>query len=190
MKTKVSLALNDKKDTADTGFFKYQNGWVLPNDKNRQPFSSIDQPRFQKLLKMSDQSKHMNVSESTYSSLAIYLMLDTSNDLNVTLIGFASLMKRLLCHGFSYSFPGNFQSGRLEEEFGIYRQLSDGCYYISLQQIMNSFYLLRIKLCDDLNHEIIWLNIELSCNHIKHVYCIISLTDEAKKCLCRVGCFL
>ena len=56
----------------------------------------------------------MNVPESTYSGHVICLTSDTSNELNMTLTGFGKLTKLLLNHSFSYVYPGNFQSDRLE----------------------------------------------------------------------------
>ena len=83
------------------------------------------------MLKLAEQVKHMNVSESTYSDCIICLTPDTGNSLNRTLTGLLSLIKQFLNHGSSYVLPGNFQSNRLEKEFRIYRQSSGGCYYIS-----------------------------------------------------------
>ena len=80
------------------------------NDKNREPFSSIDYLRFEKVLKLAEQLKHWNVSMNTYSSRVMRFLSDTSNALNVTSTGLVSLIKQILDHGFSYVFPGNFQS--------------------------------------------------------------------------------
>ena len=41
-------------------------------------------------------------------------------------------------------YPESFQSDRLDGEFGIYRQSTNGCYYISLEQITNSLALQRL----------------------------------------------
>ena len=103
------------------GLFKYQkeDGWVLQNDKNREPFSSIDYVRFEKMLKLAKQFKHMNVLETTFTGHLIYLTCDTSNPLKVILTGLVSLIKLILNHGFSYILPGNSQSDRMEKEFGI-----------------------------------------------------------------------
>ena len=65
--------------------------------KNGEPLSSIDDPRFEKMLELAE--KHINVSENTYSGCLMCLMSDTSNALNVTLTGLASLVKLLLNHG-------------------------------------------------------------------------------------------
>ena len=91
----------------------------------------------------------MDVS-SRYSGRVMFLTLDTSNALFVTLQALVSLIKLLLQKRFGYVMAGNFQSDRLAGEFGIYRQSSVGCYYISLQQIMNSLSLQRLKLYSEL----------------------------------------
>ena len=88
----------------------------------------------------------MNILERPYSNNIMCLTSDSSDALNRTLTRLISLIKLLLNYGFSKVLAGNFQSDRLEGEFRIYRQSSDGCYYISLQQIINSVQLQGIKL--------------------------------------------
>ena len=58
---------------------KTKDGWVLPNDKKGEPFSPIDDPGFEKMFKLAEEFKHMNVLESTYS--------DHGHVLNVILTG-------------------------------------------------------------------------------------------------------
>ena len=41
---------------------------------------------------------------------------------------------------------GEYQSDRLEGEFGIYRQLNGGNYYMSVEHVQNALKLQRIKL--------------------------------------------
>ena len=65
----------------------------------------------------------MNVSQSTYRNHVICLTFDTCSTLNVTLTGFASLIKLLLSHGFCYILQGKLQSDRLEGEFGDSHQV-------------------------------------------------------------------
>ena len=119
-KTVTVLVLIDKEDTAvfiivviqlwNCLNIKTKDGCVLLNDKNREPFSSIDDTRFEKVLKLAEQFKHMNISESTYSGLVMCLTSDTSNALNVTLTRLVSMIKLLL-----KSFPVHSQSDRLDE---------------------------------------------------------------------------
>ena len=46
---------------------------------------------------------------------------------------------------------GKIQSDKLEGEFGVIRQLSNGNYLISVEQVMSSLALRRIKLYHRLN---------------------------------------
>ena len=85
--------------------------------------------------------------------------------------GLIALIKLLLSKGFKYVLPGTFQSDRLEGEFGVYRQSAGGCYYISLQQIMNSLSLQRLKLFDK-------LEIESKSAHVTEDCCSESLNNE------------
>ena len=76
---------------------------------------------------------------------------DTSNALHVTLLGMVDLIKTLLQHGHKYVLPGKIQSDRVEGEFGIYRQNSGGNYFISVDQVISSLSLERIKLFNKLD---------------------------------------
>ena len=49
-------------------------------------------------------------------------------------------------HGHKYVLPGKIQSDRVEGEFDIYRQNSVGNYFISVDQVISSLSLERIKL--------------------------------------------
>ena len=46
---------------------KTKDGWVLANDQKGERFSSIDDPRFEKMFTLAEQFKHMSVLESTYN---------------------------------------------------------------------------------------------------------------------------
>lgn len=56
-------------------------------------FSSIDDPRSGKMIKIYEQFKYMNVLESTYTGHVMCLTSYTSNALEVTLAGLALLKK-------------------------------------------------------------------------------------------------
>lgn len=43
--------------------FRTKDDWVLLNDKNKVPFSSISEPKFEK-TNLVEKYKHVNVSES------------------------------------------------------------------------------------------------------------------------------
>lgn len=116
--------------------FKYENrfdqeSWAWLNDKKGEPFSPIDDARFEKMFKLDEQFKHMNVLKSTYNSRGHVSTFDTSNALSVIWTGLVSLIKLLLNHGFSHVLPRNFQNDRLEVEVRICSQSSGECYYIS-----------------------------------------------------------
>lgn len=66
--------------------------------------------------------------------------------------------------------PGFFQSDRLEGEFGIYRQLSGGNYFISLEQVYSSLRLQRLKLFH-------LLKIEDHKAHVKSSCCVEELQE-------------
>ena len=64
-----------------------------------------------------------------------------------TLAGLVALTTDLLLiHGFSYVLLGQFQSDKLEGEFGVYRQSSGGCYFISVEQLLCSARFRRMEL--------------------------------------------
>ena len=194
-KQKVSLAMNifnektvaalELKGFKDTAIFvravtnlwnclnvkKKYTGKNL-NDKNRYPFESVDDVRFQNILNIAEKFKEMNTSLTSYSARVMCLTTDTSQALFRTITGLVSLIKLLLLDGFSYVLAGNFQSDRLEGEFGIYRQSSGGCYYISMQQVMNSLSLQRLKLYHKLNitqTDLTHTNKECCTNTLKEV---------------------
>ena len=120
------------------------------NDPNREPFTSAYDYRFQFMHDMANKFKKMDASTSEYTKRVMCLTADTSNALVITLEGMSALIKLLLTKGFRYVLPGTIQSDRLEGEFGLYRQSSGGCYYISVQQVINSLSLQRLKLFDEL----------------------------------------
>ena len=70
----------------------------------------------------------------------------------MTRTGIVNLVKMFLVEKqFKYVLIGQFQSDRIEGEYGIYRHYSGGNYYISYEQILSSLHLRRIKLFDSLN---------------------------------------
>ena len=69
---------------------------------------------------------------------------------------------------------GEFQSDRLEGEFGIYPKEAGGNYYISVEEVINGLRIQRIKLFDK-------LNFEASDEHYQDACCTEDLTDEEKE---------
>ena len=78
---------------------------------------------------------------------------DTSNAWHVTLNGLIDLVKSLLGLGVKYICLGKMQSDRLEGEFEAIRQMSGGCYLISVDQVISSLSLRRLKLYSKLGLE-------------------------------------
>ena len=87
---------------------------------------------------------------------------ETRNALITTLNGLSEIAVNLLeDKSFKYVLLGFFQSDRLEGEFGVYRQMSGGCYHISVDQILCITKLRRLKLYNDLERE-------FSSTHLSH----------------------
>ena len=179
-KTVVALQLYGHKETATfvdevTKLWKCINvkstdaGRNL-NDPNREPVRSTDDQRFQFMHDMANKFKTMDASNSKYAKRVMCLTADTSNALVITLEGISELIKLLLSKGFKYVLPGTIQSDRLEGDFGLYRQSSGGSYYISVQQVINSLSLQRLKLFDKLEID--------SKSHIKDDCCSADLNEE------------
>ena len=70
-----------------------------------------------------------------------------------------------------YVLLGKLHSDRLENEFGIYRQGSGGNYFISIEQVLSSLSLQRLKLY----HQ---LDIEKSDIVVEHICCVSNLEDK------------
>ena len=64
----------------------------------------------------------------------------------MTLLGMIDLLKTLFLQGREYVLTGHLQSDRIEAEFGIYRGNSGGNLHISVEQVISSLKLERIKL--------------------------------------------
>ena len=122
------------------------------NDPDREAYRSIDDPRFDYIMNMALTFKKMDTSLTPYSTRVMCLTKQTSNALSLTLNGMVVLIQTLLSKpGIHYVLSGTMQSDRLEAEFGIYRQLNGGNFYMSSEQIKNSLKLQRIKIFDRLD---------------------------------------
>ena len=95
----------------------------------------------------------------------------------MTIRGLVSLGSQLLANSeMKYIMFRNFQSGRLEGEFGVFRQLNDGNYYMSAGNVCNALRLQRIKLftkIDVMDH--VW--------HAESNCCTKPLSDEELEAL-------
>ena len=81
-----------------------------------------------------------------YKHRIMCLASESSNALSMSIKGLVSLAGLLLQHGLKYVMFHHFQSDRLEGEFGVFRQLNGGNYYMSADHICNALKLQRIKL--------------------------------------------
>ena len=78
------------------------------------------------------------------------LSSETRSSLSLTLSAMIRMTKSLLDTTHHYVCLGQFQADRLEAEFGIYRQMSGGNYFVSVEQVLCSLQLRRLKLFDQL----------------------------------------
>ena len=77
---------------------------------------------------------------------------ETKSAVVQTLHRLYSLVPELLnIDGVEYVLIGKLQSDCLEGEFGVIRQMSGGCYFVSVEQVFMSSKLRRIKLYTELN---------------------------------------
>ena len=100
------------------------------------------------------------------------LTSDTSSALVVTIRGLVSLAGELLQHrDLKYVIFRDYQSDRLEGEFGAFRQLNGGNYYMSADHVCNALKLQRIKLFSKIDViDTVW--------HSESACCLKPLSDE------------
>ena len=114
------------------------------NDPDRHPIHSSDDDRLIFLEKMATSLKLMDSSKK--GKRIRCLTHETSEAWHVSLHGLVGVTKNLLKNGVKYVCPGKVQSDRLEGEFGVIRQSSGGNYLISVEQVLSSLSLRRLKL--------------------------------------------
>ena len=147
------------------------------NNPDLVEFSSTADERFAFLSKMSKMFENMHPLSGNSNARILTLTADTDKALNVTLEGMCALLPKLLSlDGMKYVLTGDLQSDRIEAEFGIYRQQSGGNYNISVQQVLNSLGVQRLKLYRK-------LEFEHSDNHVEKSCCKESLNSEEITCL-------
>ena len=104
------------------------------------------------------------------------LTSETSNALSMSIKGLVSLAGLLLQHGLKYVMFRHFQSDRLEGEFGVFRQLNGGNYYMSADHVCNALKLQRIKLFSRIDvFDIAW--------HTESNCCSTPLSEEGLESL-------
>ena len=146
------------------------------NDPDRFPFSTPDDIRFTFLRDLAHMFKEMDTYSASSNTRVMGLTSDTGNALHVTLLGICGLVPKLLDRGMKYVLTGQLQSDRLEAEFGIYRQQSGGNYNISVQQVINSLGMQRLKLSSK-------LDFDQSDAHLTNDCCKQNLNSEEIDCL-------
>lgn len=127
---------------------KSPEGWFRLNDPDRSPISSSDDPRLTFLENLGKSFKLMDSCQRGKRVKA--LTTDTANALHVTLLGLADMTRTLLRTNFDYVLLGKYQSDRIEGEFGKWRQMVGGNYFISVEQIQHCLNLCHLKLFHDL----------------------------------------
>ena len=138
------------------------------NGDELMPFRSIDDKRFgflRHLVKsFSKCPQWFRVSNPTITS-------DTGIALKTTIDGLVNLIKLLLERVLEYVLPGDFQSGRIEGEFGVFCQGAKGNYLVAVDEIITSVKLQRLKLFHSLEMN--------SSNDVhKDPCCFKALSDE------------
>ena len=121
------------------------------NNPDKYPVSEPNDERLDFLVRMGTSLKLRDTAKRGQRIRG--LTGDTANAWHVTLNGLVDLVKSLLALGLKYICIGKMQSDRLEGEFGVIRQLSGGNYWISVEQIISSLTLRRMKLYHKLELE-------------------------------------
>lgn len=93
-----------------------------------------------------------------------------------TLLGIISLSTVLVNNQFHYVLLGMFQSDDLESEFGKYRQMSGGCFFISVEQVLMSARLRKLALFNQ-------LQIDGNRDHDRLPCCVLEFTETELEAL-------
>ena len=140
-------------------------------DPDRAKFESVDDPRFSFLHQMVDMFKAMDNKHSRFPGRVMNLSDQTSNALDVSITGVQALIKLLIEKGVDYCLTAEFQSDRIDGEFGTWRQMNGGNYYMSMDNIQSCMKLQRLKLFSRLQQEeTVW--------HARDDFCKNPLSDE------------
>ena len=162
-KTVAALSLKQKTTTAEfidclLRMWKILNVkspdlHVRLNDRDREQITSKDHTSLHYLKEMAASFAKMPGGRGRNRIRS--LTNETRDALIQTLNGLVEIAGKLLeDESFKYILLGFFQSDRIEGEFGVYRQMSGGCYHISVDQILCSTKLRRLKLYADLDSEV------------------------------------
>lgn len=120
------------------------------NDSNRTAITSIECSAINRLEVMGEQFKHLNCGNGTNRICS--LTIDTQEALWRTTMGLAAVAKDLIQnHSFQYVLFGELQQDKLEGEFGCWRQMSGGNYYMTAKDANSAFKLRGLQLLAKLN---------------------------------------
>ena len=123
--------------------------YIALNDPDRKPFTSETDSRLNFLEDMGTSFKLMDSCSRGKRVKA--LTGDTANALHQTLLGLVDMTRTLLNAGFSYVLLGKYQSDRLEGEFGRWRGMCGGNYFVSVEQIQQCMNLRTVSLFNTLD---------------------------------------
>ena len=141
------------------------------NDPDRETFRRVDDDRFEFLKNMAGMFEKMDSESSKYPGRVMCLTSQSSNALSVTIRGVVEATKTLLQKGLDYVLTGDINDERLEGEFGIFRGLNGGNYYMSAEHCQNALKLQRIKLFSRLEKDVFLEHTENDC-------CKQAITDK------------
>ena len=121
--------------------------------------------------RLRDPYRAMDNKHSRFPGRVMNLTDQTSNALDVSITGVQALIKLLIEKGMDYCLTVEFQSDRIEGEFGTWRQMNGGNYYMSMDNIQSCMELQRLKLCSrHQQEETVW--------HARNDCCENPLSDE------------
>ena len=123
---------------------KSPNEGVHLYDPDRHPISSPGDERLLFLENMATSLKLMDNSKREHRVRG--LSSQTANAWHVSLLGMVDLAKTILALGMKYVSCGKIQCDGLECEYRVIRQLSGGNYHISVEQVIRTVSLRRMKL--------------------------------------------
>ena len=133
------------------------------NDPDRRVIRDIDDDRFPFLENMACMFEEMSAATAKYPGRVMCLTSQTSQALSVTLRGIVEVSKTLLRNGVDYVMTGELNDERLEGEFGIFRGLNGGNYYMSGDQVQYALKLQRLKLFSFLKEDVFIEHTESDC---------------------------
>lgn len=143
---------------------------VQLNDPDRQPIRSTNDEGLAFLSSMADSFANSEPGKGRARTRS--LTTETNFALVNSLRGLVEVSKLLLNEfPFKYVLLAEFQSDPLEAEFGVYRQMSGGNYFLSVEQVLLSARLRRMKLNTA-------LELAEQYKHETSVCCKLELNDD------------